>query len=118
VVTSSNPAVRGQIIQLFANGLGPVTNQPLSGFPASGDPSRLSKATSPCIVTIGGQTIPQDQVLFCGLAPGTAGEFQINVTVPTNIGTGNQPITVAISGKTSPSQTTDSTPQTIVIPVQ
>jgi uncharacterized protein (TIGR03437 family) len=118
VIGSSNPAIRGKIIQLFANGLGPVTNQPASGFPASGDSSKVSRTTTPCVVTIGGQAISQDQVLYCGLAPGTAGEYQINVTVPTNIGTGNQPITVSIGGKTSPTQTVDTTPQTIVLPVQ
>src|SRR5262249_60943422 len=36
VVTSSNPAVRGKVIQLFANRLGPGTNQTASGAPALG----------------------------------------------------------------------------------
>ena len=31
IVTVSNPAKRGQIVQLFGNGMGPVSNQPLSG---------------------------------------------------------------------------------------
>ena len=39
VVSSTNPARRGQIVQLFANGLGPVTNQPASGEPARSSPT-------------------------------------------------------------------------------
>ena len=41
------------------------------------------------------------RLLFSGLAPGFAGLYQVNVTVPSNVGTGNQSITVAIGGKTS-----------------
>ena len=37
VISTSNPAVRGSTISLYCNGLGPVSNQPASGNPASGD---------------------------------------------------------------------------------
>ena len=96
VVTSTNPARRGQTIQLFANGLGPVTNQPATGDPASG--TSLAQTKSPATVTIGGQ---QATVLFAGLAPGFAGLYQINATVPAGLSAGNQTITVSIGGKTS-----------------
>ncbi|HEY1240595.1 MAG TPA: S8 family serine peptidase [Bryobacteraceae bacterium] len=105
VITASHPAARGQIISLYANGLGPVTNPPANGAPAGIN----SKTTTACVVSIGGQVVPADQVQFCGLAPGYA-IYQINVQVPTNIPAGNQAITVSIGGKTSPSG--------IVIPVQ
>ena len=36
VVTGANAARRGQTIQVFANGLGPVDNQPASGEPTKG----------------------------------------------------------------------------------
>ncbi|MGI8741597.1 MAG: S8 family serine peptidase [Bryobacteraceae bacterium] len=96
VIGSSNPAKRGQAIQLFANGLGPVTNQPASGDPAPSSP--LAQTKSPAAVTIGGQPA---SVSFSGLAPGFAGLYQVNVTVPANIAAGNQSITVAIGGQTS-----------------
>lgn len=95
-IGSSNPARRGQAIQLFANGLGPVSNQPASGDPAPASPLAETKARA--VVTIGGQQAP---VSFSGLAPGFAGLYQLNVTVPQNINPGNQPITVAIGGQTS-----------------
>jgi minor extracellular serine protease Vpr len=96
VVTSTNPARRGQTIQLFANGLGPVTNQPATGDPASG--TSLAQTKSPATVTIGGQ---QATVSFSGLAPGFAGLYQINATVPAGLSAGNQTISVSIGGKTS-----------------
>jgi minor extracellular serine protease Vpr len=111
VITSSNPAVRGQFVSLYVNALGPVANTPADGFP--GDNTTLTTTTP--VVMIGGQ---QATVQYHGLAPGYAGVYQVNVQVPTNISAGNQPITIAIGGNTSPSQTGGSTPQTIVLAVQ
>jgi len=99
LLTTSNAAKRGTVIVMYANGLGPVTNQPASGNPA-GVP--LSSTTNTPTVTIGGQ---QATVGFSGLVPGLPGLYQLNVTVPSGIGTGAQPITVAIGGATSPNLT-------------
>jgi minor extracellular serine protease Vpr len=113
LISSSNPAVPGQAIVLYCNGLGPVTNQPASGSPASG--TNISSTTTPPVVTIGGQTA---QVIFSGLSPGFVGLYQVNVTVPSGLSAGNQAITIAIGGQTSPAQTAGSSPQTIVLPVK
>jgi uncharacterized protein (TIGR03437 family) len=113
-ITASNPAVRGQIISLYCNGLGPVTVPQVSGAPAGSGASLSLTATTP-VVTIGGQPAT---VSFSGLAPGIVGEYQVNATVPTSIGAGNQPITIAIGGQTSPTQTATTPPQTIMIPVK
>jgi uncharacterized protein (TIGR03437 family) len=104
-------AVRGQVIQLYANGLGPVSNPPAnSGDPALVTP--LSQTTSPVTVSIGGQ---QAQVQFAGLAPGFVGLYQMNVAVPANIGAGNQPILISVGGKTSPASVGGSL---VVLPVK
>jgi uncharacterized protein (TIGR03437 family) len=42
IITASNPATAGEILQLYCNGLGPVSNQPPSGDPASTSASTLS----------------------------------------------------------------------------
>jgi minor extracellular serine protease Vpr len=97
LVTASNPVGRGGVAVLYVNGLGPVTNQPASGEPAPSSP--LAQTTTTPVVTIGGQPAP---VSFSGLVPTIAGLYQINVTVPSNISAGPQPITVAIGGQTSP----------------
>ena len=113
LIAAGNPAVRGQGITLYCNGLGPVTPQPPSGQPAS--LTQLSSTTTTPVVNIGGQ---QAQVLFSGLSPGFVGLYQVNVVVPSGISAGNQPITISIGGQTSPSQTAGSSPQTIMIPVK
>ena len=96
LVNSANPARRGQVVQLFANGLGPVSNQPASGEPAPGSP--LAQTKTPASVTIGGQSA---SVLFSGLAPGFAGLYQINAIVPAGINPGIAAITIGISGTSS-----------------
>src|SRR5581483_2796807 len=97
LITTSHAAVRGPTISLFANGLGPVTNQPDSGLPAPSSP--LARTTSNPTVMIGGQPAT---VSFSGLAPGFTGLYQLNVVVPTNISTGVQSATINIGGVTSP----------------
>ncbi|HLI83960.1 MAG TPA: hypothetical protein VKV17_08580 [Bryobacteraceae bacterium] len=94
----------GQVIQLFANGLGPVNNQPADGYPAPLNANQTT--TQPCTVTIGGQPAT---VEFCGRAPGEV-IYQVNAVVPTGLGAGNQPIAISVGGQTSPSG--------VMIPVQ
>jgi uncharacterized protein (TIGR03437 family) len=96
-INASNPAKRGAVIQLYANGLGPVSNQPASGEPALGPPS-LSETTSTPVVMIGGRQV---DVAFSGLAPTAVSLYQINVTIPSDMATGNQAVTIAIGGATS-----------------
>jgi uncharacterized protein (TIGR03437 family) len=110
IIGSGCPAVRGQPIQLYANGLGPVSNQPASGQPAS--LTAYAQTTGAVTVTIGGQPAP---VAFAGLAPGYVGLYQVNVTVPANIPTGNQPISISVGGKTSPASVGSSP---VVLPVK
>jgi uncharacterized protein (TIGR03437 family) len=101
LIGSSNPAKRGQAIVLYANGLGPVNNQPASGDSASA--TNLASTKQTASVNIGGQDA---QVLFAGLSPGFPGLYQINVTVPQGATPGNAvPITVSIGGATSPQAT-------------
>jgi len=102
LITTVNQAVRGQVIQLFVNGLGAVSNQPADGVPALASPQPLSKTSTTPTVTVGGQSAT---VSFSGLAPGFPGLYQVNLTVPTNISastTPGQPVVVSIGGVSSP----------------
>lgn len=99
-ILTSSPAHAGEILALYGNGLGPVTNQPASGAPAPFGPNLANTTTQP-VVMIGGQ---QAQISFWGLAPGYPAVYQINATVPSGL-TGNQQVTVSIGGQTSPAVT-------------
>jgi minor extracellular serine protease Vpr len=96
LVTSANPAVPGQYVILYCNGLGPVNNTPADGVAAS---DATSTTTTTPTVTIGGQNAA---VSFSGLAPGFAGLYQINVQVPSGAIAGTQPLVVSIGGISSP----------------
>src|SRR5580692_10392685 len=94
-ISASNPAHAGDSVQLYGNGLGPVYNQPASGAVASFNPLPATK--SPCTVTVGGQNAP---VSYCGLA-GYPAEYQINITVPSGLAAGNQPVVLTTGGVSS-----------------
>jgi uncharacterized protein (TIGR03437 family) len=64
----SSPAIRGQTVTVYATGLGAVTKQ-----------GQVSSVTTPVTVVLNGQELP---VAFAGLAPGSAGEYQVNVLIP------------------------------------
>jgi uncharacterized protein (TIGR03437 family) len=94
VVSPSNAAKRGQVIQIFANGLGPA-----AGHPASGEPAR---AVVPCdsnpTVTVGGVSAT---VQFCGLVAPFVGLYQLNVTVPGGVSAGTQPLVISKGGNSA-----------------
>ena len=100
IVTAANPVKRGQVVQLYMNGLGPVTGGPASGEFASS--TVLTPTIATPTVTIGGA---QAQVLFSGLAPGFPGLYQVNAIVPTSISAGTAAISLSIAGATTPAST-------------
>ncbi|MGA3026042.1 MAG: hypothetical protein ABSF98_14830 [Bryobacteraceae bacterium] len=113
IANSSNPAHPGDIVSIFATGLGNVENQPNDGYPPQGaGPFTLPSAWS---VYMGGvQCDPSLGTNYAGLAPGYVGLYQINVTVPKGTGTGNVPLEVYVdnaptSGLESQSLTVETT---------
>ena len=96
LVTGATAVPRGEVVQLYANGLGPVENQPRTGEAAS------STVLAPCKIaaqlTIGGQNAT---VLFAGLAPGFVGLYQVNARVPMEAPVGIQPVVITLNGVAS-----------------
>ena len=85
----SRPVNPGEYLTIYATGLGPVTNQPPTGYAALATP--LSVTPTNPIVTIG--DVPA-AVVFSGLSPGFVGLYQVNAQVPQNAPAGNAVPTV------------------------
>jgi uncharacterized protein (TIGR03437 family) len=104
------PATIGDTLVLYATGLGLATpgGSPTGAPLANGqvppaDGSVLYETPTTPVVTIGG--VPA-KVLFSGLAPGYPGEYQVDVTVPTGVASGdNVPVVLTILGASDSSTT-------------
>ncbi len=92
LVSADSPAGRGQVVSLFATGLGPVENQPPLGQAAPLQP--LSPTLTAPSVTIGGSAA---EVLFSGLAPTLAGVYVLNVRVPGGAPSGEADVVVTLA---------------------
>jgi len=88
VNSPTSPATRGEVIQLFCTGQGFVENAPADGDVASG----LTPTGDKPQVFIESAYVPEDHVLYSGLAPGLIAVWQINVKIPANTAPGNRAI--------------------------
>jgi uncharacterized protein (TIGR03437 family) len=83
----SRPAKKGEVVAIFASGLGPVADVngggPSNGLPQAAAPARLARIP---IVTIGGV---QAVVRFAGLAAGKIGIYEVDVEVPQTASAGD-----------------------------
>jgi uncharacterized protein (TIGR03437 family) len=80
LVTPSRPASPGDVLIIYATGIGL-----LSSLPATGDRSPLSlliSAKTPPVITLGGKPV---EVVFAGLTPGSIGLAQFNVRLPADL---------------------------------
>ncbi len=79
-----HPAPRGSVISLYGTGIGPVDNPPpddgvaSAATPAPGKP-RVSLANP------GPGVLSDSDVQYFGLAPGSPGEFQLNIRIPESV---------------------------------
>ena len=83
-VSATNPVRAGDVLTIYATGLGRTTPEVPSGTPAPED--ELSSTSIPATVKLGG--VPAD-VMFAGLTPGQIGIYQINVQIGGNIAAGD-----------------------------
>jgi adhesin/invasin len=96
----SNPAPAGSTIVAYLTGSGPVSPAVKDGTPAPTAP--LSSAATAYSAKIGSVTAT---VSFAGLTPGFIGLMQMNIVVPSTLGSGVYPLSVTIDGQTSNSGT-------------
>ena len=88
---ATRPARPGEVLELYATGLGPTN----PAVPAGQVFSDAAPTIDPVTVTIGGVNA---SVTFAGLTG--AGLYQLNVTVP-NLPAGEQPLNVIVNGAVS-----------------
>ena len=97
LATAARPLTGGEYAFVYAAGLGPVDNQPVTGRRRSTIPA----ATVPAEVrvTLAGVACP---VPWAGLAPAFAGVYQLDFQVPANAPVGSQDLVVTVGGAMSP----------------
>ena len=88
--STAHPVIRGQYVILYGTGVGPVSNPPADGAPASGE----SAPDLPAVLVgsssgTGTSAFIPATVTYSGLAPGFAGLWQINVQIPMEAQSGN-----------------------------
>jgi uncharacterized protein (TIGR03437 family) len=100
LVTATAPATGGESVFLYAVGLG-KTNPPKQRGEPGGDGAALgplNRVDDAVTVTVGGKPVT---AFFAGLAPGFAGVYQVNFTLPAGLTPGNQLITISINNRGS-----------------
>jgi uncharacterized protein (TIGR03437 family) len=92
-VTQFAPLEAGEFAFVYAEGIGPVSNQPATGTGAPSFP--LASAQGSVQIRIAG--VPCE-VPFAGLAPGFVGLYQLNFKVPPGLPSGLQSLVVTAAG--------------------
>jgi uncharacterized protein (TIGR03437 family) len=103
VVAGGRPAKPGDILQLYATGIG--LTDPV--WQAGELPTRTTPLSNPVTVMVGGTALSASDVLYAGVVPGMiSGLYQINVRVPASATDGNIPLTLSVGGVNSAAGTT------------
>lgn len=98
---NSRPAHRGDIVTIYALGLGPVSPSVNTGDPApSSEPLARTTTQVQVLFGTGGNAVAATP-LYSGLAPTFAGLYQINVVLPVNALSGNLPVSITVPGHNS-----------------
>jgi len=94
-----NPAARGSVIAIYLTGSG-VTNPASVDGAVTGVTPPFPSVTQPVTVTMGGVTVPAQNIVYTGAAPSTVeGLTQIDVVIPASVTPGpTVPIIVTIGG--------------------
>lgn len=101
VVTQGSPANAGEIVVLYATGLGETAPSPICGtLPESAWPLADLRDFQ---VELNGVPVDPKLIQYAGIAPGFAGLFQINLQLPADCPP-NPEIRIGFGGNLSPAQ--------------
>jgi uncharacterized protein (TIGR03437 family) len=84
VVTLDKPAHAGELVVLYATGLGPYKN--MVDFPMPPFTAQAIVRRAQFQVLLDGQPVDDHLVEYAGVAPGLLGVYQINLELPANVG--------------------------------
>ena len=98
----AHPAHPGDVLTIYALGLGPVAPSVGTGAGAPGS-EPLARSANPVQVLFGGGFLGSSTAVpaYAGLAPNFAGLYQINVTIPPDAPIGNVPVMINMPGHAS-----------------
>jgi uncharacterized protein (TIGR03437 family) len=99
LIAPGSPAQAGEIIVVYACGLGRTQPNPVPGVIPQN--AAVIQRLSDLQVYLGGTAIDPASIQYAGLTPGSAGLYQINLVLPDNLGTDPE-IRVAIADQSSP----------------
>ena len=99
LVSPDSPAHGGEVVIVWATGMGKTVTNPQTGE----IPSYVSSIVNlpELIVTLNGEAVDPSAVLYAGLSPGCAGLYQINLVLPGDPGV-NPEIRVYLGPESSP----------------
>lgn len=95
---SFSPAKPGDIVTMFATGLGATD----PSFAPGELPGSAGTVVAPVSMAIGGVSLSDGDILYAGVVGGNAGLYQLNVRVPNGVGDGDQTVILTVGGVASP----------------
>jgi uncharacterized protein (TIGR03437 family) len=98
LVTPTSPAKAGEILVVYATGVGKLSQLPTTGAASPSSPP--AQAVDLPTATVGGAAA---SVQFAGLTPGSVGLVQINIQLPSTLPAGSSlPLVATFAGAASP----------------
>ena len=92
------PAKPGDYLTIYGVSFGPTTPSFAPGTPPAGQ----SSIAGPVSVQLGTSTLNADNVLYVGVSPQTAGLYQLNIHLPSDLPDGNYPLVLSFGGFSTP----------------
>ena len=98
LLTDASPARPGEIIVVYATGLGPTEPNPEPGEVPQWAATLVW--INSLVVSLNGTALPSNLIEYAGLTPGCVGLYQLNVQLPQNVGS-DPVIQVSVQGRAS-----------------
>jgi uncharacterized protein (TIGR03437 family) len=99
LLTAASPGLPGEIVVIYATGLGATDPNPEAGeVPQSAASLEWLNTLQ---VSLNGTALPANLIEYAGVTPGCVGLYQLNVQLPQNVGS-DPVIQVAVQGRSNP----------------